>query len=113
MKNCEQRILRKLRADKFQGTADLLEAMKAKSYPASAAFADLMGTVDLNFRYAQRNGLISDDEMAKEQGPKLAAETARVEGTAGHANDEVAKAVWKETKPEDFPAHWFDRTSEV
>src|SRR5262245_20639119 len=34
IKNCETRILERLRSDKFQGVADLLESVKSKQYPA-------------------------------------------------------------------------------
>jgi hypothetical protein len=112
-RNCEIRILNRLRADKFQGVADLLEAVKGKNYPMSAAYANLMNTVELNFRYAVRNKLVQDDEMVKETSPKLAAEAARIEGTAGHSLDEIARLIYKDTKPEDFPASWFDRSSEI
>ena len=93
--------------------ADLLEAVKSKQYPASVAFANLMNTVELNFRYGVRNKLVNDDEMVKDLGPKLTAEALRIEGTAGHSIEEIAKAYWKETKPDDFPASWFDPSSEI
>jgi DNA uptake protein ComE-like DNA-binding protein len=113
IKNSEARILERLRSDKFQGVADLLEAVKSKQYPASVAFANLMNTVELNFRYGVRNKLVNDDEMVKDLGPKLTAEALRIEGTAGHSIEEIAKAYWKETKPDDFPASWFDPSSEI
>src|SRR5262249_21074298 len=105
------RILGRLRLDRFNGVEDLLEAVKGKSYPVSAAFANVLQTVQLNFRYALRRKLIADDEFAKDVGPRLDAEAVRVNGTAGHSIAELAKDVWKDTKPDDFPAHWFDRTS--
>ena len=111
--NCEQRILGRLRADKFQGVADLLEAVKARQYPTSPAFAELLSTVELNLRFAVRKGFVHDEDTLKELAPKLSAEVARVEGTAGHPMDEIATTIWKDTKPEDFPASWFDPSSEV
>jgi cysteine peptidase C11 family protein/helix-hairpin-helix protein len=111
IKNCEQRILNRLRADKFNGVEDLLEAVKEKKYPNSAAFANLLNTVEMNFRYAQRKGIVSDPEFVKSVGPRLTAEQIRIQGTAGHSIDEIAKESWKDTKPEEFPVWWFDRTS--
>jgi hypothetical protein len=113
VRNCEQRILNRLRLDRFQGIADLVEAVKDKSYPQTVAFANLLGTVELNLRHAIRSGLVEQDDAMKESARQLAAEDVRARGTAGHAMDEIAKATWKETKPDDFPAHWFDRSSEV
>jgi hypothetical protein len=113
IKNCEQRILNRLRADRFQGVADLVEAVKDKKYPQTVAFANLLGTVDLNLRHATRAGLVDDDEAMKESGRRLTSEALRSQGTAGHGIEEVAKAVWKDGKPDDFPASWFDRSSEV
>ncbi|MBI3817521.1 MAG: helix-hairpin-helix domain-containing protein [Planctomycetes bacterium] len=113
IKNCESRILERLRSDKFQGVADLLEVVKGKQYPASAAYANIVNTVELNFRYGIRNKLIGDDELVKEVGPKLTGEAARVEGTAGHTLEEIAKLLYKDTKPDDFPASWFDHSSEI
>lgn len=113
MKNCEQRLLNRLRADKFQGVADLLEIVKGKNYPVSEAYADLLNTVELNLRYAVRTKTVEIDDMMKDLARKLTSEAARVQGTAGHTIEELARAVWKDGKPEDFPAQWFDRNSEV
>lgn len=113
IKNCEQRILGKLRTDKFQGISDLLEAVSKKTHPISAGFANLMTTVDLNLRYALRRGVVEMDDAFKETVRKLTAETHRVQGTAGFSMAELAKAVWKETKPDDFPAQWLDPSSEI
>jgi DNA uptake protein ComE-like DNA-binding protein len=113
MRNCEQRLLGRLRADKFQGIADLLEVTRAKSYPASEAYADLLNTVELNLRFAIRRRQIDMDDAMKELARRMSAEAARLQGTAGHTMEDVAKALYKETKPEDFPAHWFDRGSEI
>lgn len=113
IKNSEARILERLRSDKFQGVADLLEVVKGKQYPVSAAYANLMNTVELNFRWAVRNKLVNDEELVKEFGPKLTAESARIEGTAGHTIEEIAKLIYKDTKPDDFPASWLDPTSEI
>jgi hypothetical protein len=113
VRNCEQRILNRLRLDAFQGVADLVEAVKDRSYPHSVAFANLLGTVELNLRHAVRSHLADDDEAMKESGRRLTAEALRTQGTAGHGIAEVAKAVWKDGKPDDFPASWFDRSSEI
>ena len=113
IRNCEQRILNRLRADKFQGVADLVEAVKDKNYPNTVAFANLLGTVDLNLRHAIRAGLVENDDSMKDGGRRLTAEALRTQGTAGHAIDEISKTVWKDGKPDDFPASWFDRSSEV
>jgi hypothetical protein len=113
IRNCEQRILFRLRADKFQGVADLVEAVKDKNYPNTVAFANLLGTVDLNLRHAIRANLVENDDSMKESGRRLTAEALRTQGTSGHAIDEIAKTVWKDGKPDDFPASWFDRSSEV
>jgi hypothetical protein len=53
-KNCEQRILAQLRNDHFRGVADLLEALAKEKYPLSAGSANLITTVELNWRFAQR-----------------------------------------------------------
>jgi hypothetical protein len=110
-KNCEQRILNRLRIDAFNGVDDLLEVVKGKSYPVSAAYANLLNTVEMNFRFAQRKGLITDAEFAKAVGPRLTSEQVRVNGTSGHTTVEIAKEAWKETKPDDFPIWWLDRSS--
>jgi hypothetical protein len=118
IRNCEQRVLAKLRNEKFRGVADLLEALASKQYPASVAYADLMGTIELNWRWAARRKLLDDgsdgaSEETRELARRLAGETERIRGTAGHGLDEVAKDLWKETKPEDFPASWFDPSCEI
>jgi hypothetical protein len=113
VKNCEQRILHRLRADKFQGIADLVEIVKDKAYPHTVALANLLETVDLNFRHAVRASLVDTDDAMKEAGRRLMSEALRAQGTAGHGIEEVAKAIWKDCKPDDFPASWFDRSSEV
>ncbi len=114
MRNCEQRILNRLRADRFQGLADFLEAVKEKAYPQSVPFANLVETVELNARWAARSGrLDKDDDTLKDSLKKLASEAVRIEGTSGHSMDEIAKLAWKETKPDDFPASWFDQSSEI
>src|SRR5262245_11542147 len=38
IKNCEQRILNRLRLDRFNGVEDLLEVVKEKQFPNSAAY---------------------------------------------------------------------------
>ncbi len=111
MKNCEDRVLYRMRKDQFQGIEDLLESVKDKQYPTSAAFANVMNLVEMNFRYALRKGLISDAEFAKDIAARLTSETVRINGTAGHAIDEIAKAFWKDSKPDQFPAYWFDPSS--
>ena len=111
IRNCENRILNRLRVDRFQGTEDVLEAVRGKDYPVSAAWANLLRTVALNFRLASRRGLIGDDEILRELGPRLAAEEARICGTSGHPIAEIAKALWKDAKPDDFPVSWFDASS--
>ncbi|MBI3845525.1 MAG: helix-hairpin-helix domain-containing protein [Planctomycetes bacterium] len=111
IKNCEQRILNRLRVDKFNGVEDLLEAVKGKNYPTSVAYANLLNTVEMNFRYAQRKGLVTDAEFVKSVGPRLTAEQVRIQGTAGHSTAEVAKETWKDGKPDDFPVYWFDPSS--
>lgn len=113
IRNCEQRILNRLREDRFHGVADLLEAVAKKEHPVGAAFANLLSTVELNQRWAARKGLAATDDSAKEDARKLVAEAARIQGIAGHSPAELAKAAWKDTKPEDFPAHWLDRSTEV
>src|SRR5262249_50891438 len=96
-KNCEQRILNQLRLDHFRGVADLLEALAKEKYPLSAGSADLITTVELNWRFAQRKKLLDEGEETRELGRRLEGEAARIRGTAGHAMDEVAKDFWKET----------------
>jgi len=113
LRNCEQRVLARLRGEKFRSVADLLEAVASRQYPSSVACADLMGTVELNWRWAARRGLLDEGDDARELGRRLVAETERVRGTAGHGLDEIAKDLWKETKPDDFPASWFDPSCEV
>jgi hypothetical protein len=113
IKNCELRILNRLRADKFQGLADLLEALKGREHPKSAAFANLAGVVDLNYRFAVRKGLVEVDDAMKDVAKKFAAEVTRLRGTSGLPFDDLAKNQWKETKPDDFPCQWFDRSSEI
>ncbi len=110
-RNAEQRILAKLRKDGFRGIEDVLEVVKDRAFPDSAAFSDLMNIVEMNFRYALRKELISDEEFAKDVAVRLTAETVRVNGTAGHDVAELAKAMWKEKNAEQFPAWWFDRSS--
>ncbi|MFO0980282.1 MAG: clostripain-related cysteine peptidase [Planctomycetota bacterium] len=111
LRNCEQRILNRMRLDKFNGIEDLLEVVKDKKFPISAAYANLMNTVEMNFRFALRRGLISDSEFGNDVAGRLATEVARVTGTAGHSIVELAKEVWKDTKPDGFPVHWFDQSS--
>jgi hypothetical protein len=110
-KNCERRLLHRLRADAFQGIEDLLEVVKDRKFPESAAYAPLLNTVEMNFRYAIRKGLISDAEFAKDVSRRLTDETVRVNGTAGHTVAELAKAQWKDVPADQFPAHWFDPSS--
>jgi len=111
--NCEQRVLNHLRAEKFRGVADLLEIVAGKNYPASVALADLMGMVELNWRWAAKKGLLDDSDETRALGRRLLGEAERIRGTAGHDFLEVAKDLWKETKPDDFPASWFDTSCEV
>jgi Clostripain family len=111
MKNCERRLLHRLRADSFQGIEDLLEVVKDKKFPHTAAYSNLLNTVDMNFRYALRKGLITDGEFAKDVGRRLTDETVRVNGTAGHNALDLAKQTWKDTPPDQFPAYWFDPSS--
>ncbi len=110
-RNAEDRILAKLRRDGFQGIEDVLEVVRDKKFPDSAAFADLLNLLEMNFRWALRKGLIDDEDFAKDLGPRLTAETVRVNGTAGHSVDELAKEMWKDKKGKDFPAWWFDPAS--
>lgn len=110
-RNAEDRILAKLRLDGFQGIEDVLEAVRDLKFPESAAFADLLNLVELNFRWALRKGIIQDEDFAKDVGQRLTAETVRVNGTAGHDTAELAKAMWKDTKRDEFPAWWFDPAS--
>ncbi|MBI4882139.1 MAG: helix-hairpin-helix domain-containing protein, partial [Planctomycetes bacterium] len=110
-RNCEQRVLARLRTDGFEGIEDLLEVVKDKKFPESAAFADLLNIVEMNFRYALRKGLISDAEFAKDAAARFTSETVRVNGTAGHALGELAREMWKDKKGEDFPVWWFDPSS--
>lgn len=107
-KNAEVRILQKLRADKFEGIQDLLEFVEQKKYPSSVAYANLMNILDLNFIYARRKGLIEDGDLVKEIGPKLTAETIRIQGTAGHEDEEISEAMFK--KPGSVPVTWFYRS---
>ncbi len=110
-RNCEQRILARLRTDGFQGVEDLIEVVKDRKFPDSAAFADLLNIVEMNFRYALRKGLISDAEFAKDAAARFTSETVRVNGTAGHTASELAREMWKDRKGEDFPVWWFDPSS--
>lgn len=110
-KNCEQRILGQLRNDHFRGVADLLEALAKESYPVSPATANLVEIIDLNWRFAQRRKLLDDGDEMRELGRKLSAEASRILGTSGHSLEEVAKDLWEKTKPEEFPAGWFDVSS--
>src|SRR5262249_49040799 len=111
MRNCEQRILNRLRLDKFNGIEDLLEILKDKKFPNTAAYANLLNTVEMNFRFALRKGLISDAEFAKDVASRLTNEVVRINGTAGHTIAELAKEAWKDTKPDGFPIYWFDQSS--
>lgn len=111
IKNCENRLLHRLRKDEFQGIEDLLEAVKDKTYPNSAAYANLLNTVEMNFRFALRKNLIKDSEFAKDAAARLTNEQMRVNGTAGHDAIEIAKAMWKDAPPDQFPAYWFDPSS--
>lgn len=104
-KNAETRILQKLRADKFEGIQDLLEFVEKKKYPSSVAYANLMNMLEINFIYARRKGMIEDDEFIKEVGPKLSAETTRIQGTSGHSDEEVSEAMFE--KPGSVPVTWF------
>ncbi|MEN6428379.1 MAG: clostripain-related cysteine peptidase [Phycisphaerales bacterium] len=111
VKNCERRLLAQLRRDKFQGVEDLLEFVTDRKFPETAAYAPLMGTVDVNFRWARRKELIGKDDFAKDLPDRLTAATLAVQGTAGHSIAELAKAVWKDKKPGELPAWWFDPAS--
>ncbi len=111
VKNCEKRVLHRLRADGFQGVEDVLEGVKDKKFPSTAAYANLLNTVEMNFRYALRKGLIQDGEFAKDVARRLTDETVRVNGTSGHAPLDLAKLTWKDTPPDQFPAYWFDPSS--
>lgn len=111
IRNCERRLLHRLRADSFQGIEDLLEVVKDKKFPTSAAYADLLNIVEMNFRYAMRKSLIQDSEFAKDVSKRLTDETVRVNGTAGHSALDLAKATYKDTPPDQFPAYWFDPSS--
>ncbi|MEN6335319.1 MAG: clostripain-related cysteine peptidase [Phycisphaerales bacterium] len=110
-KNCERRLLAQLRKNKFQGVEDVLEFVADRKYPDNAAYAPLMGMVDMNFRYARRKELIGKDDFAKDLSERLMAATAAVQGTAGHSISELAKVVWKDKKPSEIPAWWFDPAS--
>ena len=111
--NCEERLLASLRVDQFRGVADLLEVVATKNYPASVAYADLMAQVELNWRFAAKRALLDDSEETRALGRRLAGEAERIRGTAGHAFAEIAKDLWKDGKPDDFPAAWFDASCEV
>ena len=111
MENCENRLLSQLRRDKFQGVEDLLEFVRDKKHPDTAAYASLMGTVKMNFRYARRKNLITDEDFAKDLTARLTESALRIQGTAGHAVVELARVMWQEKKPEEFPAWWFDPAS--
>lgn len=111
MENCRKRLLSQLRQDKFQGIEDLLEFVRDKKYPDTAAYALLMGTVEMNFRYARRKNLITDEDFAKDLAARLTEATLRIQGTAGHVVLELARVMWQEKKPEAIPAWWFDPTS--
>ncbi len=111
MENCEKRLLAQLRNDKFQGVEDLLEFVADKKHPDSAIYARLMGTVELNFRYARRKDLIAKDDFAKDLPGRLTETALRVQGTAGHSVTELAKATWKGKKSDALPVWWFDRAS--
>lgn len=111
MDNCKKRLLSQLRKDKFQGVEDLLEFVRDKKHPDTAAYALLMGTVEMNFRYARRKNLITDEDFAKDLAARLTESTLRIQGTAGHAVLELARVMWQEKKPEAIPAWWFDPTS--
>lgn len=111
VRNGENRVLAKLRKDGFQGVEDVLEGVKDKKFPNSAVFADLLYTVEMNFRFALRKSLISDEEFAKDVAARLSAEAARVTGTAGHSIADLATQTWKDVPPDQFPAAWFDISS--
>ena len=111
MDNCKRRLLTQLRRDKFQGVEDLLEFVRDKKHPDTAAYASLMGTVAINFRYARRKKLIADEDFAKDLAARLTESTLRIQGTAGHAVVELAHATWQDKKPEEVPAWWFDPSS--
>ncbi len=111
IKNCEARLLHRLRADSFQGIEDVLEVVKDKKFPASAAYSNLLNTLEMNYRFAMRKGLISDAEFAKDLAKRLADETTRIDGTAGHEALDLAKQTWKDVPPDQFPAYWFDPSS--
>lgn len=104
-RNAEVRILQKLRQDKFEGVQDLLESMEQKSFPASVAYANLMNVLELNFIYSRRKGIVDDEEFIKEVSEKLSSETTRIQGTAGHSDKEVAKAMYED--PGSIPVRWF------
>ena len=109
--NCERRLLAQLRHDKFQGVEDLLEFIADQKYPNTAAYARLMGTVEMNFRYARRKELVNLEDFAKDVSTRLTAATLRVQGTAGHGVPQLARDVWKGKKPDAIPAWWFDPAS--
>lgn len=111
MENCEKRLLSQLRRDKFQGVEDLLEFVRDKKHPDTAAYASLMGTVKMNFRYARRKKLITDEDFAKDLASRLIESALRIQGTAGHAVVELARVIWQDKKPEELPAWWFDPAS--
>lgn len=111
MRNCEKRVLHRLRKDGFQGLEDLLEIVRDKKFPVSAAYATLLNTVEMNFRYALRKGLIQDEEFAKDAAARLTSEAVRINGTAGHDTAELAKEMYQEQKGDQFPAWWFDTSS--
>jgi len=111
MENCKTRLLSQLWKDKFQGVEDLLEFVRDKKHPNTAAYASLMGTVEMNFRYARRKKLIDDEDFAKDIAARLTESTLRIQGTAGHAVVELARVTWQDKKPEEVPAWWFDPAS--
>ncbi|MSR48224.1 MAG: hypothetical protein EXS13_14395, partial [Planctomycetes bacterium] len=78
--NCEQRVLNHLRGEKFRGVADLLEVMASKNYPLSVAHADLMGAVELNWRYAARKGLLDGGDSAGGSGGTAESDDTRALG---------------------------------
>ena len=104
-KNAEVRILQKLRQDKFEGIQDLLEYVQEEKYPSSVAYANLMNVLDLNFIYARRKGIVDDEDFVKEVGAKLNSETTRIQGTAGHTDEEVAQSMYEH--PGSVPVSWF------
>jgi hypothetical protein len=111
IENCQRRLLAQLRKDKFQGIEDLLEFVTDRKFPENAAYAPLMSTVDMNFRYALRKGLIGKDDFAKDLGERFTAAALVIQGTSGHSLSELAKTVWKDKKPTEIPAWWFDPAS--